>query len=207
MDQAAIGRLIEEIDCYLGRLDGSGVTEVREGIEHFGRGPARNGCDPAPPACGHLDAALSCVNGADPLRKAINDAQCALHWVTYDAYPPEMIGRRFPVAHAFASLIGGDGLLPAADFELGLFLVAPRTLYRDHRHLAPELYVPLTGPHEWRFGTGKAGQNMPLTCPSGTIPCRSMPHWCAKCRSSRSLPGHATFRRMPSSYRRRIGRK
>ena len=41
MDQAAIGRLIEEIDCYLARLDGAGVTDVREGIEHFGRGPAR----------------------------------------------------------------------------------------------------------------------------------------------------------------------
>ena len=45
---------------------------------------------------------------------------------------------------------------PLRDFELGLFLVAPRTLYRDHRHLAPELYVPLTGPHEWRFGTGES---------------------------------------------------
>lgn len=27
---------------------------------------------------------------------------------------------------------------------------------RDHRHKAPELHVPLTGPHEWRFGTGES---------------------------------------------------
>jgi hypothetical protein len=27
-------------------------------------------------------------------------------------------------------------------------------LYRDHCHKAPELYVPLTGPHGWRFGPG-----------------------------------------------------
>jgi hypothetical protein len=46
--------------------------------------------------------------------------------------------------------------VPADDFELGLFLIAPKTLYRDHRHKAPELYVTLTGPHEWRFGVGES---------------------------------------------------
>jgi hypothetical protein len=51
-------------------------------------------------------------------------------------------------------LIGGVGFIPVDDFELGLFLIAPKTVYRDHRHPAPELYVPLTGPHEWRFETG-----------------------------------------------------
>ena len=42
----------------------------------------------------------------------------------------------------------------ADDYELGLFLIAPHTLYRDHHHPAPELYAPLTGPHRWRFGAG-----------------------------------------------------
>jgi hypothetical protein len=27
-------------------------------------------------------------------------------------------------------------------------------LYRDRHHPAPELYLPLTGPTRWRFGTG-----------------------------------------------------
>jgi hypothetical protein len=155
-DPAAIARLIEQIDHYLADLTGPGLDDVRQGILRFGQEPVREGIEPASPACGHLEAALFCINGADPLRHAINEVRSDLRWVTYDAYPPEMIGRRFPVAHAFASLIGGEGFLPADDFELGLFLIAPKTLYRDHRHEAPELYVPLTGPHEWRFGVGES---------------------------------------------------
>ncbi|MEZ5885412.1 MAG: hypothetical protein R3D56_00705 [Paracoccaceae bacterium] len=27
--------------------------------------------------------------------------------------------------------------------------------FTDHRHKAPELYVPLTGPHGWRFGVDR----------------------------------------------------
>ena len=57
---------------------------------------------------------------------------------------------------AFVGLIGDEGFIQAEDFQLGLFLIAPKTLYRDHFHPAPELYVPLTGPHEWRFGTGES---------------------------------------------------
>jgi hypothetical protein len=154
-EPAAISRLIEQIDRYLADLQGPGIAEVRQGILRFGQGPVKEGIESAAPACGHLDAALFCINGADPLRHAINEVRSELRWITYDAYPPELIGRRFPVAHAFASLIGGEGFLPADDFELGLFLLAPKTLYRDHQHEAPELYVPLTGPHEWRFGVGE----------------------------------------------------
>jgi hypothetical protein len=155
-DPAAIARLIVEIDRYLARFEGSGIAEVRQGIARFGQGPVREGMEPASPACGHFDAALYCMNAADALRMAINEARPDLGWVTYDAYPTEMIGRRFPVAHAFVSLIGGTGFIPADDFDLGLLLIAPRTLYRDHHHKAPELYVPLTGPHEWRFGIGES---------------------------------------------------
>ncbi len=154
-DPAAIMRLIEEIDRYLADLNGDGLDDVRQGILRFGQGPVNDSVKPAPPACGHLDAALLCMRGADALRHAIKEARPQLRWITYDAYPVNEIGKRFPVAHAFASLIGRDGFVPADDFELGLFLIAPRTLYRDHRHKAPELYVPLTGPHEWRFGAGE----------------------------------------------------
>ena len=159
-DTAAMTRLIEEIDRYLGRFEDPGVAEVRKGIFRFGQGPMREDREPKAPACGHLEAALLCVNGAEALRLAINKARPALRWVTYDAYPRELIGTRFPVAHAFATLIGGEGIFPADDFELGLFLIAPKTLYRDHRHPAPELYVPLTGPHEWRFGVRESWMEM-----------------------------------------------
>lgn len=154
-DPAAVTRLIDEVDRYLARFEGPEIADVRRGIARFGQGPVRQGMEPASPACGHLDAALHRVIGADALRMAINEVRPDLAWITYDAYPREMIGRRFPVAHAFVSLIGGTGFIPADDFELGLFLIAPKTLYRDHHHKAPELYVPLTGPHEWRFGVGE----------------------------------------------------
>ena len=149
----AVTRLIAEIDRYLARLSGSGIAEVRDGIARSKKCPAETAAKPAPPLCGHLDAALRAMTGADPLRRAIEDIRSDLGWITYDEYPRETIGQRFPLAHAFVSLIGDGGFIPAEDFQLGLFLIAPKTLYRDHFHPAPELYVPLTGPHGWRFGT------------------------------------------------------
>jgi hypothetical protein len=152
----AVTRLIAEIDRYLARFKGPGIADVRDGITRFGAGSMKHMPKPAPPVCGHLDEAILAMTGADPLCMAIQDIRPQLNWVTYDAYPREMIGKRFPVAHAFVSLIGGAGFITADGFELGLFLIAPKTLYRDHCHRAPELYVPLTGPHEWRFGTGES---------------------------------------------------
>ena len=39
------------------------------------------------------------------------------------------------------------------DFSLGIFMLGPSTLYRDHNHAAPELYVNLSEKSGWRFGT------------------------------------------------------
>lgn len=105
------------------------------------------------PTCRHLDAALAAA-GASPLAHAISRTRPFLHWITYDAYGTS-IGPRFPTHHAFSGLIGEYRMIPASDFAFGLFLVAPRTFYRDHRHPAPELYVPLTGPTRWRFERGE----------------------------------------------------
>tara|TARA_B000000475_G_scaffold212484_1_gene174525 strand:+ start:541 stop:1236 length:696 start_codon:yes stop_codon:yes gene_type:complete len=41
------------------------------------------------------------------------------------------------------------------DFLLGLFMLGPRTLYRDHKHDAPELYLNLTDQSGWRFKSGE----------------------------------------------------
>lgn len=161
----AVTRLIAEIDLYLGRFDGPGVADVRKAIARFANGPIVGAAMPASPVCGHLDEALLSVTGADALCRAIKDIRPQLGWVTYDAYPREMIGTRFPAAHAFVTLIGGSGLIAADGFELGLFLIAPETLYRDHHHKAPELYVPLTGPHEWRFGAGESWAKYPAHTP------------------------------------------
>lgn len=161
--QEAIRTLIDEADHYLARFKGEEIDAVRAGIAKFGHDAigGNGNVTPSKPACGHLDGALFVTNGADSLRAAISEARPHLAWRTYDSYPPELIGKRFPVAHAFTTLIGGSGFLPSDEFELGLFLIAPKTLYRDHRHKAPELYAPLTGPHEWRFGTDAAFEKKP----------------------------------------------
>lgn len=162
----AIRALIGEIDHYLASAtEGSrGVAEVRKGIAIFREG-AVNALEPNPhPSCGYLDEALQ-VSDAQNLRRAIERARPHLNWSTYNLYPRAEIGERWPKAHAMVSLIGGGGFIPADDFELGLFLMAPRTLYRDHRHAAPELYVPFTGPHWWRFEPGGAWIEMPAHAP------------------------------------------
>ena len=149
---AALHSLAAEIDHYLSRFEGAGVNNVRAGLARWGGGVVHEGAASGP-ACGGLDEALAAVEQADPLKSVIAAAQPFLDWVTYDLYPAADIGPRFPKSHAFASLIGGGAPLRADGYELGLFLIAQRALYRDHHHAAPELYAPLTGPHRWRFGT------------------------------------------------------
>ncbi len=162
-----LSTLVEEADQYLARLSGPGLAEVRAGIaaargetlvpDHAGAGAAvprtrKPGANPVVSAW--LAPALAAVGGAPALVAAIRAAAGDLDWVSYDLYPRDQIGEDFLQGHAFATLIGAGGPIPARDFDFGLFLIAPHLLYRDHCHPAPELYAPLTGPHGWRFGTG-----------------------------------------------------
>lgn len=155
---AVIHALIDEADRYLSTLPGPGVAEVRAGIAaaRGGEITVRAGSNDVVHA--HLADALAWVALTHPaLATAIAGAASHLKWITYDGYPPDQIGEAFRTGHAYASIIGEDSAVPASDFDLGLFLIAPHVLYRDHCHKAPELYAPLTGPHGWRFGP-----NMPL---------------------------------------------
>jgi len=160
--------LIDEIDRYLAHLTGAeeGIAAVRQGIASHKQGAFTESKGRAP-ICGSFDEALGLAtkNGNGPLAEAIAQARSTLAWVTYDAYPRELIGPRFPKAHAFVSLIGAGAPFAAEDFDLGLFLIEPRTLYRDHRHPAPELYAPITGPHRWRFGIDDPWQTLPANVP------------------------------------------
>lgn len=141
---------------YLLALDHPGHAEVAAGL------PAEPGPERAmkigPNAVkdNWLPTALAALSATHPdLAGAIAKAAPLLEWITYDAYPRELIGDTFGTSHAFASLIGGDSPFAAGDYDMGVFLIAPDVLYRDHKHPAPELYAPLTGPHGWRFGVGR----------------------------------------------------
>jgi hypothetical protein len=157
---------------YLLALDHPGAAEVRAGLP-ADPGPER-AVTPHPNGVVDrwLNPALQGLSGTHPvLARAIAKAAGALDWVTYDAYPLDLIGKDFAAGHAFASLIGGDAPFAAHDFDMGLFLIAPGTLYRDHAHASPELYAPLTGPHGWRFGVGR-----PLMAKPAHAPVWNPPH-------------------------------
>lgn len=152
--EAAFRQLIAELAGYLTALPGDGAAEVRAGLGLWGRGRLTLRSEaPNTVVATHLPPALAALGETHPaLAAAIAAATPHLGWITYDDYDPDQIGRAFVENHAFVSLIGLDAPVTAPDFDFGLFLIAPQVLYRDHRHAAPELYVPLTGPHGWRFG-------------------------------------------------------
>ena len=165
--EAAIRALVDAVDGYLATLPGPGVAEVRAGLAAARGGPVTPAA-PAPQTVrdSHLPAALEALSTTHPsLADAIATAAPHLGWVTYDRYDPALIGEAFRQGHAFASVIGGGAAPPAHDFDLGLFLIAPHFLYRDHHHPAPELYAPLTGPHGWRFGPGRPLVEKPAHVP------------------------------------------
>ncbi|MEZ5888696.1 MAG: dimethylsulfonioproprionate lyase family protein [Paracoccaceae bacterium] len=153
----AIRNLIAEVGHYLAGLDGPGLAEVRQGLARWGGGVPLVKPGPTNGIMDRwLDAALGTLSSEVPgLAAAIAAASPHLDWIAYDIYDPRQIGADFLRGHAFASLVGEAAPVRADDWDMGLFLIAPHVLYRDHRHKAPELYVPLTGPHGWRFGVDR----------------------------------------------------
>jgi hypothetical protein len=169
---ASIRALVEAVDRHLAGLSGQGVAETRAGIATARGAAVVPGGRSHPvvdawlgPALDHLGA------GASGLAGAIAAAAPALDWVSYDLYPRDRIGAGFADGHAFALILGQGAPIAAAGFDLGLFLIAPDRLYRDHAHAAAELYLPLTGPHGWRFGPGT-----PLLLRPAQVPVWNEPH-------------------------------
>ncbi|WP_114964041.1 dimethylsulfonioproprionate lyase family protein [Tritonibacter mobilis] len=70
-------------------------------------------------------------------------------------YPPGAdLGEGYTRCNLHTLLIGPDACgHHHPDFSLGIFMLGPRTLYRDHNHDAPELYLNLSEKSGWRFGT------------------------------------------------------
>jgi hypothetical protein len=173
---ACIAALLTEIDRYLSAMSAPGIAIVRQGIVQAQQATITpQTAAPNPVTALHLDAALSSAQTTVPaLANAIREAEPYLNWTTYNGYDPHLIGEDFPQSHAFTSIIGTDAPVFADDFDLGLFLIAPHILYRDHKHRAPELYAPLTGPHGWRFGPDTPLQFIPAHQPIWNEP--NAPH-------------------------------
>ena len=66
-------------------------------------------------------------------------------------YPPGAdLGEGYTKCNLHTLLIGPDACgHHHPDFSLGIFMLGPRTLYRDHNHDAPELYLNLSEKSGW----------------------------------------------------------
>ncbi len=71
-------------------------------------------------------------------------------------YPPGAdLGEGYRRCNLHTLLIGPDACgWHHPDFRLGVFMLGPHTLYRDHNHDAPELYLNLAHRSGWRLGSG-----------------------------------------------------
>lgn len=154
--ETLVRALADAGDAYCGSLAGPGIAEVRQGIARFRTGPYVPASPHANPVVAqHMPVALEDLARSEPsLAALIAAATPHLGWIAYDLYDIGKIGKGFAGSHAYCSIIGENGSIRSADFDFGLFLIAPHVLYRDHCHAAPELYAPLTGPHGWRFRPG-----------------------------------------------------
>lgn len=107
-----------------------------------------------------LDTAISAIDTSRfaNLQSALIQAKPHLHWKVDDGgyYPPGAdVGHGYKSGNMHALFVGPQNApLLIDDMLLGVFLLAPWTLYRDHKHAAPEVYIPLTGPSGWRFEAG-----------------------------------------------------
>ena len=151
----AVEALRTDLVLLLGGLHGQGITETRAALNAAAGAPVTAERGNAVVAR-HLDDAASHITAAGyTLADTITAAAPHLPWQTYADYPEAEVGPDFANSHAFCSLLGEvDACWEATGIDVGLFLMAPGLFYRDHAHPAPELYLPLTGPHSWRFRPG-----------------------------------------------------
>ncbi len=171
-----LSALVEASEEYLrGLLVHPGAEDVRMGLAGR-KGPPKLPAPRSNPVADRwLAPAIDDLASTHPsLAGAIAAAAPHLDWITYDLYPRDEIGEAFPKGHAFARLVGEGATFAASGVELGLFVMAPHLVYRDHNHAAPELYAPLTGPHDWRFGPGSPLVSKPAHEPVWNPPFR--PH-------------------------------
>jgi hypothetical protein len=70
----------------------------------------------------------------------------------YGIAPGADLGEGYKQCNLHTLLIGPDACgYHHPDFSLGIFMLGPRTLYRDHNHDAPELYLNLSEQSGWRL--------------------------------------------------------
>lgn len=164
------------------------TLEIMAGLDLSGLDVGRD--EPALDGLHHLETPLAQMRGhhhphMGVLADAIAAASHQLPWrVAHAYYYPDGAnpGPGYLSTNMSCEIVGPEGApVHAPDFRLGLFYFGAHVLYRDHAHLAPELYVTLAGPSHWRQDCGEwveksAGSmmfneaNQPHAMQSGAMP-------------------------------------
>ena len=159
--QQTIYQLIHSIISYLQdqQAQTPGATLILQKLAQMNLTPDTL-CDVAPKDT-RQDAILTqAIAGISaPALKDIADSLCRakahLAWQEdegkyYQSGADPGAGYRRCNLHSLLIGPGGCGY-EQPDFNLGIFMLGPRTLYRDHRHAAPELYLNLSQRSGWRL--------------------------------------------------------
>jgi hypothetical protein len=109
------------------------------------------------PACALLpDTVGAAIAVASDVAAALAAVEPRLHWTQNRSYSDSAMGQPgYMEGYAYAEIIGPSGFFAGDDFLLGVLLLGPHRMYRDHFHAAPELYWLLTGPSRWKHGPGE----------------------------------------------------
>jgi hypothetical protein len=149
--------LIGSIDRALRKTEGNGTEIALARLAQQNVSPG-NFIVPEPrnlPACAYLpETVAASMLVAASVSAALAETASHLHWKQNANYSDALLGSGYMDGYAYAEFIGTQGFFPGDDFLMGLLILGPERLYKDHLHPAPELYWTLTGPSLWRQGAG-----------------------------------------------------
>ena len=98
-----------------------------------------------------LDAAVT--NSAPEfcaIAKDLGSLAGSLAWA--QTYSSVEVGDAFLDRYGWTELVGLRGLIQSETLAVGFLLLGPQAEYPTHRHMAEELYVPISGKAQWRRG-------------------------------------------------------
>lgn len=149
LDPAAI--ILEAFRGYVGSLGDEHAAEFIGDMDW--QLPMRRLAPKSLACLRHLDRAASVASpGEKPLLSLL--AACRQQFCWGQTYTAEDFDQRFLDNYGWMELIGTRGHFENDAIAAGFLVLGPDILYPDHRHIAEELYVPLTGGTEWRKGEG-----------------------------------------------------
>tara|TARA_B100000768_G_scaffold102042_1_gene95005 strand:+ start:274 stop:981 length:708 start_codon:yes stop_codon:yes gene_type:complete len=162
--QARILALIHSIKNYL-EAHGRGILGVDMTLDKLANieFSEKDFIDSPPQGTRHDENLNSAITGikAPGLREIatrLSAAKNDLVWREDNSqyYSPDAnLGEGYSKCNLHTLLIGPDACgYHHSDFSLGVFMLGPRTLYRDHSHAAPELYLNLAKKSGWRLNFG-----------------------------------------------------